>query len=207
MYNEPLSLVFANSGTIPSDDGVAYCIRDGLKRDVFLWKVEGYNDSEGAVPVYTLSDYPDDDVFDGIKECYAGEDWFDEQQLDEYLSEGYDVDKVVICIENHYKLPYQELYYENGRILAHDEETGRDRELVRVRLKYKNDKYSNICSFMMLAPGQDMNIAQFTSIICGLDSKVPKNLRDHLNRVREFIMENGDNDLEVKVEDVYVLRP
>ena len=199
----PLSLVM-NDGTIPSSDGVVYKFRSGYTeyKDFWLWEVEGYDN----VAFYVFSPYPDDSVFEDIKDIYAGEDWFDPDEMDMALREGYDVNKVEIWAEKNYKLPYQEITLENGHIYAHDEETGAYRELVKVTASYDG---VDGCSFYIFARGvpENYNYAMFSNLLDMADCKVPENAKDSWRMFIHGIMAKKGNlgDIKIRTENVFVL--
>ena len=197
----PLSLVM-NDGTIPSKSGVVYKFRSGYTeyREFWLWEVEGYNDEA----FYTFSPYPDDSVMDDLKDIYAGEDWFDPDEMDEVLVNGYDVNKVCIYVENTYNLPYQNITLENGRVFAHDEETGKERELIKAHfIVQDNDGNWEELSFFLFTRNTIWTKPMILNLLGVMDSKVPQPVREKANRLYQYIL-NG-NDYEFRAEDVYVL--
>lgn len=203
MNTEPLSLVFARNDTIPSDDGVVYNLRDGLHREIFLWGLNTFDDENDKQPIYMLSEYPTNEVIDKIRDKYKDEDWFDDELLVERLARGYYINRVNIYIENNYLLPYQELEYENGHVIAYDEKNECERELVRVSLWYEGENYG---SFFMLSRGQDMDLAQYLSVISHYDSKIPTTVRNNWDVLRSMIEKWDTKKIEIKVEDVYVFK-
>lgn len=198
-----LSLVM-NSGVIPSPDGVSYMIRDGYCDNVWVWEVSSSDD--WGESFYILSDYPNDNIFDHVKYMYRDYDWFDPEEFDEMLKDGYDVNMVQIYYENNYKLPYQALTIRNGHIYAYDEEMKVERELCRMRLACQDDDGNwNEFSFMMLVRERPViyNRAMIMSLLNSYDSKVPKNQIELMNKFHSWL-QNG-NDYEFKIEDVFVL--
>lgn len=199
----PISLVM-DDGTIPptKGEGVVYKFRSGNtdQREYYLWEVEGYNNEA----FYTFSEYPMSDVMDDIKNIYAGEEWFEPDDMDEILENGYDVNRVSIFVENNYKLPYQEVYLENGRVFAHDEESDKDRELVRIRIAARGmDGIDEEASFYIFTRNAVWNKPMIMNLLAGMDSKVPHNFRMKCDKIWQNIMETDDYAFEV--EDVYVL--
>lgn len=198
---QPLSLVM-NDGTIPSKSGIVYKFRSGhtCMKNVWLWEVEGYNNEA----FYVFGEYPTNDIMDDIKELYAGEDWFDPDEMDEVLVNGYDVNNVCIYVENTYKLPYQDITLENGRVFAHDEETGKERELIKARfIVQDNDGNWEELSFFLFTRNTIWTKPMVLNLLGGMDSKVPQAVREKANRLYQYIL-NG-NDYEFRAEDVYVL--
>lgn len=186
------------------NEGVVYQFKPvGEGLDKFrLWDIDG----ESGMGFYLVSDYPTDDVMDDVKDINAGEDWFDEAEMDCSLAQGYDVYPVQIWAENNYKLPYQEITLEDGRIMAHDTETGIDRELARVRVMYKGeDRFS----FFILVRGNggDMNFSSVCRILNLADSKTPAYMkRCWQGLLNEVSKNNGTiRDIKIITEDMYVL--
>lgn len=195
----PVSLVMKD-GVIPSEDGVTYKFRHGTNKEVWLWEIEGY-DNEAF---YVFSYYPTTGVMDDIKDMYAGEEWFDPYEMDEIISSGYDINPVWIAYENGYKLPYQNISLRDGRIYAHDEETGKDRELIRMRIYVKDDGGNDVeVSFYMFSRYQVINKAIIMNLLSSADSKLPRFLYRKMAMVLSFIRKG--NDFWVVPEDVYVL--
>ena len=198
-----LSLVM-NNGTTPSSDGVVYKFRDGFCDNVWIWEIT--NNEDWGEGFYVLSQYPDDDVLDHVKYMYQDYDWFDSTEMDEMLENGYNVNPITIWYEKNYKLPYQEVTIHNGHVYAHDEETGTERELVKVLVMVQDD-FGNWkgADFLMFAKTKSvpMNMPMVMSMLSSMDSKVPKNMYNLFSEFAGYI--RAGHDYEVEVQDVFVL--
>ena len=195
----PVSLVM-NNGVIPSSDGVTYKFRHGTDKEIWLWEVEGYSYES----FYTFSHYPTNDVLDNIKEMYMGEEWFDPDEMDEVTVNGYDINPVWIAYEYGYNIPYQNVTLRDGRVYAHDDETGKDRELIRMRVFAKDDNgIEEEVSFYMFSKYQVLNKAIIMSLLSSADSKLPRFLYRKMSRILSLIRKG--NDFWAVPEDVYVL--
>lgn len=199
---EPVSLVLwlAADGSLPLSKGHKYYIRDGLHRDVWLWTMSGFQDVEDDKPIYALGEYPPS--IHSLMANYMDKDWFNAEDFKDDLSAGFDLNKTEVYAEYGYDLSKQDLEYDEGRIIAHDEETGIIRELVRVSIRYKDENYG---SFLYLSDGKDITIDQYKEIISSDNKNIPELVRAHWKNILDLIETTDKENIKIKTDDVYVL--